>query len=428
MTSENRVPSISDIHSEFKLSDFSREWHNKRTKLSRQFWSLVVHTFYRPVDIHPVQPGFITRSYMNLFYRPTEIHHLICEHYEGFSTNQLKKELDFPTEKQNFVNKCAIDANDLLRPLQQVKFKANPTKAFFDVDISEFDAHHPYLEQVSDCFIAVMNFGEFRYLESMVYTLPFDLPPKTCRQLDSLADALIRSELFYSALDEIEHALNYMSTFNLKILVDGPTEALRHAMSAHPDLLKYPDQRIRYELSIKYTFWIEDQTDNTLWELQHFLHLATYCNPTILEVFKCPVQEITEEGKELLSLFGSIWTPKRVQDAFIGYGLNQRKKMLEEKDKRPNKYATAYLRTLYSAWELLTKGTFNYRVADSPVGDTLKRFKSGDFTPGEVIDVCKKWEEKVRKAYSECKQPNQPNYEKINNFIEKVRLTHFDVY
>lgn len=251
MNSEKKLPSIIDIHSDFKLTDFTREWHNKRTKLSRQFWSLVMHTLYFPNKI-PAPPGIISRSYMNLFYRPAEIHHWICEHYKDFSTIQLKTELDFPTKKQDFVDKCSSATEDLLRLLQNVKFKARPKSTLFEIDIIEFDAHHPHLEPVSDCFIPVMNFGDFRYLESMVYTLPFDLSPTNCKQLDGVADLIIQPELFYTALDEIEHALDYMSIFSSKTTIDGPTDALRDALTIHPDLLKYPDQRIRYLISQKY--------------------------------------------------------------------------------------------------------------------------------------------------------------------------------
>ena len=83
------------------------------------------------------------------------------------------------------------------------------------------------------------------------------------------------------------------------------------------------------------TNWKEGDTkqvdDNTMWELGHFLFLATKCNPTILEVFRAPIKEITDIGESLRKLFPRVWNSKSVRDAFIGYGLNQRKKFLEKK-------------------------------------------------------------------------------------------------
>jgi Predicted nucleotidyltransferase. len=51
------------------------------------------------------------------------------------------------------------------------------------------------------------------------------------------------------------------------------------------------------------TTWIEGKEDNTSWEIGHFLHLATKCNPTILETFLAPVVETTPWGDELRALF-----------------------------------------------------------------------------------------------------------------------------
>lgn len=181
-------------------------------------------------------------------------------------------------------------------------------------------------------------------------------------------------------------------------------------------------------LNSKYkgTHWIEGENeDNTSWELFHFLHLATHSNPTILETFLAPVEESTPEGDELRALFPYVWSSTNVMNAFIGYGLNQRKKFLERKDTRPAKYAAAHLRVLYNAWELLTTGTFTIKISDTPVGDDVRRFKTGQYTSaGDVIDKCIIWEDKVKSAYAD--NPNkQTEYEKINEFLLKVRQSNW---
>lgn len=172
------------------------------------------------------------------------------------------------------------------------------------------------------------------------------------------------------------------------------------------------------------TSWIEGKDDDTSWELGHFLHLATKCNPTILETFISPIVETTEDGDALRELFNDVWNSADVANAFIGYGLNQRKKFLDEKDGRPNKFAAAYIRSLYNGWELLSTGTFNVRIADTPIGETVRRFKMGEYEIGEVIDICVKLEKKVRAAY-EANPDKKTDVEKINAFLLDMRQKHW---
>lgn len=156
------------------------------------------------------------------------------------------------------------------------------------------------------------------------------------------------------------------------------------------------------------TSWIEGDEDDQSWELSHFLHLATKCNPTVLESFVAPLAISSPEGDAVRALFPYIWQPEAVRDAFIGYGLNQRKKFLDDKDARGPKYAVAYLRTLYQAEVLLSEGRLPIDMSKEEgkgrrVFETLKRWKAMeridavDF--GEVIEVGKDQEAYVHEAY-----------------------------
>ncbi len=182
---------------------------------------------------------------------------------------------------------------------------------------------------------------------------------------------------------------------------------------------------------IENTNWVEGNEDNTSWEIGHFLNMATHCNPTILETFLAPMVsiksfEIAVIGNELRSLFPYVWNSTDVMNAFIGYGLNQRKKFFEDKDKRASKYAVAYLRTLYQGWELIKTGTFTIRIADTEIGETLKKWKALSSTEilknhaGEVISTCLKWEELLRREYSNTPR-KETNIEPINKFLLKIR-------
>ena len=179
------------------------------------------------------------------------------------------------------------------------------------------------------------------------------------------------------------------------------------------------------------TTWFEGKEDNTSFEVGKLLLMAQQCNPTILEMFRAePSYEFDDDyseegfsnyGRDLQALFPHIWQPQRVCDAFIGYGLNQRKKFLEDKDVRPAKYATAYLRTLIIAEQLLSTGTFSLDVSQHSMYGILKRWRGGSYKKGEVIDLCGDMEKEVRISLAD--HPTNPDYnpEKVNQFLLKIR-------
>ena len=179
--------------------------------------------------------------------------------------------------------------------------------------------------------------------------------------------------------------------------------------------------------SVKTTSWIEGKEDDTSWEIGHFLTMATHCNPTVLETFLSPpvnVPELTVLGQELRDLFKYVWNSNDVKNAFIGYGINQRKKFFDNKDQRAPKYATAYLRTLYNAWELLSTGTFSIDMSRTPIFDDLKRYKAGNYKPGEVIQNCWDWETRVLSAFK--RNPDKKtNVEPVNEFLLKIRKLYW---
>ena len=177
------------------------------------------------------------------------------------------------------------------------------------------------------------------------------------------------------------------------------------------------------------TNWIEGKEDNTSWEIGHFLNMATHCNPTVLETFLAPDVDLGEAaytqglhliGEELTALFPYIWNSNDVKNAFVGYGINQRKKFLDNKDDREAKYASAYLRVLYQAWELLSTGTFSVSMKDTKIFNTLLRFRNEEYTRGEVIQTCFEWETNVLKAFK-ANPDKKTNVEPVNEFLLKVR-------
>lgn len=181
--------------------------------------------------------------------------------------------------------------------------------------------------------------------------------------------------------------------------------------------------------SPKHSSWIERDdsghaiADDTAWEVGHFLTLATKCNPSILEVFAAPVVDADEWGEELRTLLPFVWHPKGVRDAFIGFGLNQRKKMLEDKDGRPGKYAYTHVRVLASAVSLLTTGALLVDMRGHEIYETLRRFKAWTtVTKGEVINETEVWQQCVEQAAASCR--HVPDLTRVNEYLLRLRWDH----
>jgi len=261
--------------------------------------------------------------------------------------------------------------------------------------------------------------------------------PTTCLNLNCPDLVTITSDegtSFYVCRKGIENHLKCHKNYNiiLRVLVGSRAHNLHneHSDFDHRGVFLVPTKELLKLNAPKVTTsWLEGDTkeadDNTMWELGHFLHLATHCNPTILEVFKAPIVESTDMGDSLRKQFQRVWNSRGVRDAFIGYGLNQRKKFLEKKDSRPNKYATAYLRTLVQAYYLFTVGELIIDMSQTEEYETLKRFKAGEYEVGEVIQKCWDWENKVKDAY-EHNPDKQTDFDQINAWLVKIRKSNFN--
>jgi len=213
----------------------------------------------------------------------------------------------------------------------------------------------------------------------------------------------------------------------LKVLVGSRAHGLERENSDYDYRGVYiPPTREILSIGHNYkgTHWVEGREDNTSYELGHFLHLATKCNPSILEVFRAPVVEVTKEGEQILALFPYVWNPQDAFAAFTGYGLNQRKKLLEGKDDRPYKYAVAYLCTIYNLTDLLMTGTFNLKVERPERLALLKKCRDGEYTPGQIVDMAAKLTSLAKPLRDKSTQV--PDLEKVNSTLLEIRRRNWE--
>lgn len=176
-----------------------------------------------------------------------------------------------------------------------------------------------------------------------------------------------------------------------------------------------------FHLGFKYsgTQWTKGDGDETAWEIGQFLLLATQSHPLVLETLLAPVITIDPWGEQLRRLLPALWSPQKAFEAFTNYAHNQRTKLLEKKDGRPEKYAAAYIRVLYNLCELLTTGSFHIRVADTPAGARLARIKDGQYRLGEVIDWGEELTQQAQQLRTTCRDESDPG--RIDDFLVSIR-------
>ncbi len=175
--------------------------------------------------------------------------------------------------------------------------------------------------------------------------------------------------------------------------------------------------------------WLEGKEDFTNYEIGHFLMLATKANPSVLELLVSPEMEMPLIGgrrwsAELIMLFPYLFDPKDAFNAFTGYSLNQRKKLLEDKDGRKLKYALAYIRTLMNLNDLLQTGRFCLKITQDHRIELLTKIKNNELTSGEIIDRANNLTDRAKFLLAQAE--NRQDLVKVNNFLLEVRKAFWE--
>lgn len=190
--------------------------------------------------------------------------------------------------------------------------------------------------------------------------------------------------------------------------------------------------------SRKNTNWNEGAVDETSWEIGHFLHLASKCNPTILEVFGAPVHSYstTEMLYGLKDLLPHLLDSRAIFNAFKGYSHNQWKKLASDQygneRGRVTKYAVAAVRVLMQGQHLFNTGEMlvDFRNSPEPYLLELKMFRNSldnnELTNGQILDRIERWRTGMWQAMEDRREPFVQDLEPVNDFLLRVRRTFWE--
>lgn len=180
--------------------------------------------------------------------------------------------------------------------------------------------------------------------------------------------------------------------------------------------------------------------DYVAYGLKKYLGLALKGNPTILlALFTTSkhIRIITEEGTSLRDLAPDI-VSKQVFAPFRGYMDQQHKRLLGtagqmnvtrpeliEKYGFDTKYAGHIIRLGLQGIEILTTGKILLPMKEEE-RQLVVDVRTGKFTLSEVSKMIFDLEEKLVKAYNDSKLPDHPNREKVEAFMIKTYLKHWN--
>ena len=167
--------------------------------------------------------------------------------------------------------------------------------------------------------------------------------------------------------------------------------------------------------------WSKDMGgDFTSYEVGHFLKYAVKGNPSMLEIFRGPVESATDVGKSLLELFPYVWGTREVYTAFRGYSKNQVRKLVDDPTShRAPKYGIAAIRSLLMLHQLLSEGDFTL-IVPGVWKEFFRGIKAGE-SLGEVMATVEQLRVQLDELY-ETVTPKKPDYARLSDWLYEVRV------
>ena len=179
--------------------------------------------------------------------------------------------------------------------------------------------------------------------------------------------------------------------------------------------------------------------DSVVYEFLKFMRLLIKSNPNVLNMLWLRKQDyiqIDDLGRELLE-HRSLFVTKQIYHSFTGYAYGQLKKMtaftfegymgakrkgLVEKYGYDVKNASHCIRILRMGIEFLREGELHVYRHDAP---QLVEIKTGKWTLEQVKKEAERLFTRAENAYDECKFPNKPDVEQINNLAVDILGANF---
>ncbi len=179
---------------------------------------------------------------------------------------------------------------------------------------------------------------------------------------------------------------------------------------------------------------VQTNPDVTFHEAAKFISLALKCNPTVSEVLwlSDELYEIrTPLGNELISIRYSFLSAKAVRNAYFGYATSQFRRLESRGDgsfsadtrKRTAKHARHLYRLLTQGYELYAWGNLTVRLED------VERYREfGERVAAGDLEAGKGQLATFERLFDEVNSPlpAQPDEEKIEKFLLKVRRTFYN--
>jgi predicted nucleotidyltransferase len=170
-----------------------------------------------------------------------------------------------------------------------------------------------------------------------------------------------------------------------------------------------------------------DGRDEVYWELEKFLKLALKANPNVLETLWTPkVLQADDVATELRGL-RTAFLSRHLYKTYSGYVLSQFRRMANAFAKTATykaKHAMHLVRLLYSGIEALRGGEIRVDVTDHR--DELLAIKSGALTFDEARARALELDRVFQEAYRQSRLPEQPDYERVDDFLVRARRRMVD--
>lgn len=176
---------------------------------------------------------------------------------------------------------------------------------------------------------------------------------------------------------------------------------------------------------------IVESPDSTMYELSKYVRLAAGGNPTILQLLFTPEPmwvQWTEEWSGIQSTMRTLCVSQKCRPAFLGYLQQQKKKMLDGRQQRPElvekygfdtKFAMHAIRLGMMGHELLLTGKILLPMHPE-IRQYLLSVRNGKDTQVACLSMIEAYEHSLQTMKSVL--PLEPDYDKINQWLSKTYL------